>query len=224
MQNDAVSNETTMSRLPGAAGATSQLEQLAERANAAHHRVDQAARQNLFAALEAGQSLLQARKLCLGEWLVWLAKNFKASARTAQRYMAFATETRQIGGLDATRVSHLTPQELGHIWTMLLREPSGRKKRKATGTKALPSSPAPDEATVASGTPRSVAQREGDQAADGPLRPLAELFKQLIDGLRLVMNGDDDDDGPWAQSLVCDLEPHYADLLEYLDYRKERRG
>ena len=214
---DQVTNEMTRSSLPDA---PTQLDQLAAQANAAHQRVDQAARQNLFAVLEAGQALLQARKLCLGKWLVWLAKNFKASARTAQRYMAFAVETRQIGGLDATRVSRLTPQELGHIWTMLLREPSGKKKSKVASSNPPPA----NEAPAVSSTARPLAQQGANQAAIDPLPPLVALFKQLIDGFRAVMQGDDEQDGPFAESLVSDLEPHYADLLDFMEFRQELRG
>jgi hypothetical protein len=236
-----------------------QLAQLAASANDAHRRIDEAARKNLFDALEAGQHLLKAQKLCLGRWIVWLQHNFKGTVRTAQRYMAFAVECRRIGGLDATRVSRLTPLELGRIWTKLLREPSPRKKTNVANRRPVPSSalarqntsaaesaasaPAVESSDVCAavatsdgddGSPHPRAEQQVYREPEGgatiatrdetdPLPPLAELFKKLIDGFRDVMNGDDERDGPYAEWMLMDIEPHYADLLEYLEYRKEWR-
>ncbi|MGH7140352.1 MAG: hypothetical protein ACREHD_31840, partial [Pirellulales bacterium] len=84
-----------------------QLAELAARANAAHQRVFKAAGEGLLAAFEAGQALLQARKLCLGQFLAWLPQNFKYSVRTADRYMDFAEQCYSLGGFDSTRASSL---------------------------------------------------------------------------------------------------------------------
>jgi hypothetical protein len=216
------------------------LEDLAARANDAHQRVKKAACEGLLAAFEAGQALLQAQKTCLGQWLAWLGQNFKGSYRTAQRYMEFAEECHSLGGFDATRVSRLPPQELGHIWSQILgRQP--HKKRPSRLPAASPSA-APahgrksvaddaDAPLVADGggeVPATASeapqQPESCHAAVDPMPRLVTLFAQLVEGFRSVCAGDDCHDGPYAEMMLVDLEANYTDLLEYMEYRQEWRS
>lgn len=215
------------------------LEELAARANEAHQRVFKAAGQGLLAAFEAGQSLLEARKACLGHFMTWLPDNFKASTRTAQRYMVFAQECLSIGGFDATRVSRLTPHELGRIWSDILGRRSGKKTRLLPAAADEPASSAtslvPAECDAAepianATTPAPAVERlaapvsEACASLADPMPPLVAQFADLIEGFRRVCAGDDCHDGPYAEWMVMDLEPQYADLLEYMEYRQEWRS
>lgn len=207
-----------------------QLAELAARANAAHQRVFKAAGEGLLAAFEAGQALLQARKLCLGSFLAWLPQNFKYSTRTADRYMQFAEQCQSIGGIDSTRVSSLPPQELERIWSQIL----GRGKT----TRRLPSTSNQARQRIGSAGV-SVARDSGEPAAteraaptlgescDAPvdrMPPLVALFAKLIEECRGVAAGDDCSDGEYAECLAAALHPHYSELLDYMEYRQEWRG
>lgn len=194
--------------------ASGKLKELAARANEAHGRVDRAVRQSLLDALEAGEALLQAQRYCLGRRRDWLLSNFNGSVRTGQRYVQFARECRQIGGFDASRATLLSPRQLGEIWTRLLRQRDTRKK--PTPHPALSSKPA--------SAPRSTAGPPAVAPPIDPLPPLAELFWQLLEGLRAIALSDEPDDGSYCESLLSDLQPHYDDMLEYLDFRQERRA
>jgi hypothetical protein len=216
-----------------------QLAELAARANAAHQRVIKAAGEGLLAAFEAGQSLLAARKLCLGRFLAWLPQNFKYSLRTAERYMEFAEQCHSIGGIDSTRVSSLPHQELGRIWSQIL----GRGGKK---TPCLPSAKGEEARTV---SPADVCEERdrGEPAADATARvpaieraapergehsdtpvdrmpPLVTMFAELIEECRRVATGDDCYDGEYAECLLTSLKPHYDDLLDYMEYRQEWRS
>ena len=217
-----------------------QLAQLAARANAAHQRVFKAAEEGLLAAFEAGQALLQARKLCLGQFLAWLPQNFKYSVRTADRYMEFAEHCYSLGGFDSTRVSSLPPQELGRIWSQILGRRGGKK------TRCLPSAGGKEARTVRSAGVAGERHR-GHPAADvsarvpaiertAPTRgehsavpvdrmpPLVTMLAELIEECRRVATGDDCYDGEYAECLVTALEPHYDELLDYMKYRQEWRS
>lgn len=215
------------------------LGELAARANEAHQRVFKAAGEGLLAAFEAGQSLLEARKACLGHFMTWLPHNFKASTRTAERYMEFAEECHSLGGLDSTRVSSLPPQELGRIWSQILGRRSAKKVPRlsaaagdsaASGSSGVPAAqeaagPVADAMTPAPAVARIAPPRsESCDALADPMPPLVTQFADLIEGFRRVCAGDDCHDGPYAEWMVSDLEPHYADLLEYMEYREEWRG
>lgn len=233
--NDAVAPSTNDLSL-----ATTQLAELSARANAAHQRVFKAAGEGLLAAFEAGQSLLQARKICLGHWSAWLSQNFKASARTAQRYMEFAEECHSIGGIDATRASRLPPQELGNLWSRILGRRGGRKSRglpAASGSAAVarvspPGAPATRDVvptTITAPPPAPAVERIAApplERCDAPvdrMPPLIKLFAALLEGCRHVGMGDDCFDGEYADGLASKLEPHYGDLLDYMEYREEWR-
>ncbi|MGH7134212.1 MAG: hypothetical protein ACREHD_00645, partial [Pirellulales bacterium] len=57
------------------------LARLADCANEAHSKVVGAMQQAVLHALEAGQALLEAKRLCRkGAWTAWLTDNFRASA------------------------------------------------------------------------------------------------------------------------------------------------
>ncbi|HET6882019.1 MAG TPA: hypothetical protein VFI31_17765 [Pirellulales bacterium] len=47
-----------------------------------------------------------------------------------------------------------------------------------------------------------------------PYLPLRKLCEELMEGFRRMMNGDDCQDGPFAELLLLDLQPVYADLTE----------
>lgn len=75
------------------------LARLAECANEAHSKVAGAIQQAVLHALEAGQALLEAKRLCLkGAWTAWLKANFRGSARTAQGYVRLVVHWNQVGG------------------------------------------------------------------------------------------------------------------------------
>lgn len=77
------------------------LAELAAGVRDAHAEVEEHGRTMVEAAIRAGDLLTEAKaQVAHGAWLPWLAENFPADARTAQRYIAFSS--------NATRVSHLT--------------------------------------------------------------------------------------------------------------------
>lgn len=214
--------------------ANTQLAELSARANAAHQRVFKAAGEGLLAAFEAGQALLQARKVCLGRFMAWLPKNFNASLRTAERYMEFAEQCHSIGGMDSTRVSSLTPQEVGRIWSQIVGPRSGKKSRHLPAASTAPCAAAAvhdaAEATTDAPPPAPAIDRAApplDERCDVPvdLMPaLVPLFAGLIEECRRVGAGDDCYDGEYADTLADRLEPHYTDLLDYMEYRMEWRS
>lgn len=77
------------------------LGELAVIANKFHADVENAGQSMLLAAWNAGQALLTAKSLCEhGDWLAWLDANFDGSERTAQDYMAIASNTQRAADLD----------------------------------------------------------------------------------------------------------------------------
>lgn len=109
MTNDVVQNGPPQDIPPDA----ERLQQLAEQANEAHVKVGAAATNGLICALAAGQALIEAHRLCpRRKWTAWLAANFKASRWTANRYMAFAKETEDLGLSGATLGSGLKVRAL----------------------------------------------------------------------------------------------------------------
>lgn len=213
--------------------ADTQLAELSAKANAAHGRVFKAAGDGLLAALEAGQALLQARKMCLGHFLAWLPANFKASVRTAERYMEFAEECHAIGGMDSSRVSSLPPQELGRVWSQLLGRRGGKQARRlpappneAAGDAAargaaqpMAESPPPAPAIERETPPRC----EPDSAPVDLMATLEPLFEALIDRCHQIGFSKICEDGAYAERLAAKLEPHYYKLVDYLESRQECR-
>jgi hypothetical protein len=69
----------------------STLAQIAAQINALHVSIEASLRTSLQTAAEAGRLLTSAKALVNhGEWLPWLATNFRGSARTAQTYLKLA--------------------------------------------------------------------------------------------------------------------------------------
>jgi hypothetical protein len=136
------------------------------------------------------------------------------------------------------------PQELGRIWSQIL----GRRGGKNTGkkTRSLPSAGREEGRSVYSGgvaAERDRGEQDVDVAARVPaiertaptrgessaapvdrMPPLVAMFAGLIEECRRVATGDDCYDGEYAECLVAALEPHYADLLGYMEYRQEWRS
>jgi hypothetical protein len=72
---------------------------------------------------------------------------------------------------------------------------------------------------------RSAPPRGEDSAAPvDRMPPLVAMFAELMEECRRVATGDDCYDGEYAECLVTALEPHYADLLDYMEYRQEWRS
>lgn len=86
------------------------LPELATAIDAAHAKVEAAARSGLAHAREAGERLIEAkRRIGHGGWLAWLAANCKVSERTAQRYMQVAEHWHELGKSD--NVTDLTMRD-----------------------------------------------------------------------------------------------------------------
>src|SRR5487761_1317630 len=229
MTTELAANNPAQETLPSTSQA---LEQLAKRANEAHVKVGSAARQGLVWAHESGQALLESNRICPpGQWFTWLAANFKASRWTARRYMDFATECNQLGGLDGATLHRLTPHEAGCALKKLLVLPSGKKKSKKDRSRQPglppPPSPAAPGETAVSAPPAAQAQTCERPPATchgpsvDPFPRFAQLLQELLAGLEAVMKGDDCHDGPFAELLLMDLKTPYADLLDYLAERDE---
>jgi hypothetical protein len=218
-----MSNELTQ---PGDESKIAKLKQLALAANEAHNRVVEAARHAVFHSYQAGVALVEAQKLCEPRrWLKWLDEHFQPSARTAQRYMEFALDCHGIGALDAERVSRMPPQEANRVLTKLLAVRDAKKKPKAAPSSA-PAAQASAAAvenlpgqTVAARQTVSPPHVSSGAAATNPYLRLKSLFEELMEGLRVVMNGEGFHDGPFAELMLIDLKPVYDELLEYLKDR-----
>lgn len=67
------------------------LDALATRINEEHRACDEALREGLRHAVNAGELLIEAKSRCShGMWGAWLEENFEGSNRTAQAYMRVA--------------------------------------------------------------------------------------------------------------------------------------
>jgi hypothetical protein len=83
-----------MRRMDYAAGeCADNLTALAARANAEHHAVERAAREQVQHAVAAGRALLAIKQIVgHGAFMPWLAQHFTGSARTARVYMWLAAQ------------------------------------------------------------------------------------------------------------------------------------
>jgi hypothetical protein len=227
LEDPAVTNELPANRRDNnpTPSVSQRLEQLAQRLNEAHRGVEAAVKNGLVCAYEAGKALLEAFDICPKRtWTAWLAVNFKPSRWTARRYMDFALECDQrFGGLAGATLPQIPPEEAGSVLKKLTVLPSGRTKRTSPSSRqralpsavAAPASPATDAVASSAAQPSPIVPG-GDP---NPYLPIKRMFEQLMEGLRMVMRGDDCHDGPFAEMLRLDLEPVYADLLDYLEDR-----
>ncbi|HQU45960.1 MAG TPA: hypothetical protein PK867_24315 [Pirellulales bacterium] len=228
-----MTNELPANQTPHESPAPSvsqRLEQLAQRANEAHLKVGSALGHGLLFAYEAGRALVEAFEICpKRKWQAWLAANFKPSRWTARRYMDFATECDQrFGGLSGATLHRIPPDEEDSVLKKLLVLPSGKKRRAPDSPqRALPSPAAAAALPHPDAAPSCAAQREATLTLPGeranPYLPLKELFKELMEGLRNVMNGDDANDGIFADLLLLELKRLYAELMDYLERDRLRR-
>jgi hypothetical protein len=230
LEDIAAMNELTVNQPADenpAPSTTQRLEQLAERANEAHRKVGPTLRHGLACAYEAGQALRDAFQICpRRKWLAWLAANFKASRWTARRYVAFATECDQLGGLNGATLNQISSDQAGSAMKKIVALPRDRKKRRAPRSRqpALPS-PASAAVTPPPASPRSLAAQTDATVPTvaNPYLPLQRLFEELMGGLDALMKSDDRHDGPFAELLLLDLKPVYAELMDYLEDRDRLR-
>lgn len=83
--------------LPAIVRPSEDLESLAVAINAEHEAVEMTGRQTLEHAREAGEKLIQAKKLCgHGKWLKWVEKTLPFSDQTARNYMRVAAHWEEI--------------------------------------------------------------------------------------------------------------------------------
>ncbi|MBI3776768.1 MAG: DUF3102 domain-containing protein [Gammaproteobacteria bacterium] len=88
------------------------LPDLATQINAEHSAATTAANTAVQHALNAGQLLIEAKKLVAhGEWLPWIAANCQLADRTVQGYMRLARELPKLDGPKAQRVADLPLRE-----------------------------------------------------------------------------------------------------------------
>jgi hypothetical protein len=152
---------------PTAAGLSTEvarpLTEMAGEINLKHVQAQEAADEAVRVAAETGDLLAEVKdRLKHGEWLPWLADNFRADVRTAQGYMRLAA--------NAQRVSHL---------------PTVREALKAL---AAPKEPADDD-QPASEPPKAGSPSEGavfarlDRARQGIPKALDEV---VMGGLKAI--------------------------------------
>lgn len=88
------------------------LDSLATQINSATKAAEAGARAAITAALAAGNSLIEAKKLVPhGEWETWLTQNCEVAPRTAQAYMRLAKTLPLLDGAEAQRVADLPLRE-----------------------------------------------------------------------------------------------------------------
>lgn len=167
------------------------LARLAERANEAHSKVAGAIQQAVLHALEAGQALLEAKRLCLrGAWTAWLKANFRASARTAQGYMRLVAHWHQVGG-DPQRAADLSQRQFDKLLKGMSYSDGRSNTARSSAQKQLTaeetalkgqSQPLPAESTTSSGSPT---QLPISLATNGdPFGVVVQLLEQTVAELR----------------------------------------
>jgi hypothetical protein len=88
------------------------LASLSKAIKTAHQRAELAQHDALTFAVEAGNALLEAKKVCgHGAWLPWLSGNCSMSERTAQSYMRLAKKMAAMPVEEAQRVADLSLRE-----------------------------------------------------------------------------------------------------------------
>lgn len=186
------------------------IKQLFERANGAHGLAVKAARDLCQHMLDAGAALLEAKALCpKGKWKQWLAAHFKASARTAQRYMHLAKLVLSIRG-KTTSVSFCYPEELDSMLSGAIRKIEQQLRSTADASRESRIIPAGLDALV--DRPRSAAAYLAAPPAkdDDSLAKVAALFDELNAALRrAIQSGEWLDYGPF---VLEELERIRADL------------
>jgi hypothetical protein len=188
------------------------LARLAACANEAHHKVAGAIQQAVLHALQAGQALLEAKRLCKkGTWTGWLKANFRASARTAQGYMRLAVHWTQVGG-DPQSIADLNYSKLTRLLTGLARADGRVNHPRSTAQKRLTALevtvPAVDsDPSATAAAPRTpVAQPPAPAAAnDDPFGVVAVLLEHTVAELRRLVAGDPKQ-ARYARHLMQPLE------------------
>src|SRR4051794_22624673 len=80
------------------------LPELASVAQREHEAFEREARSAVMHAIRCGEALTAAKaKVPHGEWLPWLAANFRADERTARRYMQLAANRTRVADLGTVR-------------------------------------------------------------------------------------------------------------------------
>lgn len=118
-------------------GSTSPPE-LATIANTEHDLARSSADASVGHALRAGEALLAVKaQLAHGDWLPWLAANFSASERMAQRYMTIAGNPTRVADLDAPELS--LRAVLKRLERIEREEDADRRRAEEPSLLALPS-------------------------------------------------------------------------------------
>jgi hypothetical protein len=184
------------------------LEQLAERAHAAHDLAKDAALRFCRHSIEAGMALLEAHNLCPKEiWSTWLVEHFDWSTRTVQRYMRQAKIVLLIG-VKTTDLSFLPPEELSRLLEQGLkrieRQHAAVLRRSES---AAPSAPVREirEESIAINVSPSRPSTEGDWLAKA-----SALFDELLTVVRRAMESGQGLD--YGQFVLDELERIRGDL------------
>ena len=187
------------------------LARLAQCANEAHNKVAGAVQQAVLHALEAGQALLEAKRLCgKGAWTAWLKAHFRASARTARGYMRLVVCWDQVGG-DRQRAADLSQRQLERLLKGFScsdgRANTGRPAaQKRLTSKATAQNDASAPVPAASITSQPAAQLPVPAAASGdPFGVVAHLLEQTVAELRRML-AIEPDHARYARHLMQPLE------------------
>lgn len=188
------------------------LARLAACANEAHDKVAGAIQQAVLHALEAGQALLAAKRLCpKGAWTAWLKDHFRASVRTAQGYMRLAVHWNQVGG-DPQSIADLDFSTVTRLLTGLARSDGRANHARATAQKRLTALeatvPAVDnDRSATSAAPHAPTVQPPPPAATSgdPFGVVAELLEQTVAELRRLLAGDPEQ-ARYARHLMQPLE------------------
>jgi hypothetical protein len=191
------------------------LARLAEVANREHENLLDMARHAVAHALEAGNALLEAKKLCAkGTWTAWLAERFRGDASTARGYMRLATylprmvgdreSIRDLNYTDAIRMIKGLKQVDGRV--------NNNARRRPKQAAALVGQPAmeanhPTEATPATALALPAAL-PGERFA-----LFGKLLGQAISELRRLADASRSD-APYARHLLRPLERIHAAAAE----------
>lgn len=188
-----------------------ELAEWAGLANQEHELVVGAARQAVAHALQAGQALLEAKRICLkGAWTVWLAGNFHGSPRTAQGYMRLATHWNQVGG-DPQRVADLNYREVTRLLTGLSRSDGRINHGRRPNARQVA---APEPAVQAESSFAATAVASPRPAPSDRFAAVGELLRQAIGELRRIIESSAGH-APFARHVLGPLECLCDGLARY---------
>lgn len=190
------------------------LQTLATEANRYHAEAEESAYAALELAWQAGRALLAAKaQVRHGEWLPWLAANFKGSDRTAQLYMRLTSNTKRVADLDSGQ----SLREAIKALCKTSREPAPPEPPSSVGSEPPEVSAEPAQPKNEPTQPKPPAQPKTSLAGDyaDEMDLLAAAVAGFVDIVGKIAA---DDRWPKVRKRIADQQlGRLGDLIDQLD-------